>query len=108
MNKTEMDVDFKKGIVKGPEGTITLTPRERDLLACLAGRAGCAVSRNELLSAAWGWTNVEYVRTKTVDMHVSRLRTKLSEIGIGSSTIQTVRGEGYRLTAVRSCSQAAR
>ncbi len=79
---------------------IDLTPREFELLACLMRHAGKVLSRDQLLTEAWGW---EYlVETKTVDTHVKRLRDKLEAAGVDPSLVETVRGYGYRFKAVNS------
>jgi DNA-binding response OmpR family regulator len=71
--------------------------REFDLLAFLTRHPGRVFSRDELLRKVWGY---DYVgETRTVDVHVRRLRLKL---GTGSRLIQTVTGSGYKLVAARS------
>jgi len=71
---------------------LTLTPREFELLAFLASRPGRVFSREELLRKVWGY---DYVgETRTVDVHVRRLRAKL---GPKSHVIETVQGAGYKL-----------
>jgi two-component system alkaline phosphatase synthesis response regulator PhoP len=71
---------------------LTLTPREFELLAFLAGRPGRVFSRDELLRKVWGY---DYVgQSRTVDVHVRRLRSKL---GPKSHLIETVLGVGYKL-----------
>lgn len=74
---------------------LDLTPREFELLACMAKHAGNVLSRDQLLRQAWGWEFV--VETKTVDTHIKRLRDKFTEAGADPSIIETVRGYGYRL-----------
>ena len=70
---------------------LLLTPREFDLLAFLARHPGRVLSREELLRKVWGY---DYVgETRTVDVHVRRLRAKLSDKG---KIIQTVTGSGYK------------
>jgi two-component system alkaline phosphatase synthesis response regulator PhoP len=70
---------------------LTLTPREFDLLAFLARHSGRVLSREELLRKVWGY---DYVgETRTVDVHVRRLRAKLADKG---KLIQTVTGAGYK------------
>jgi two-component system alkaline phosphatase synthesis response regulator PhoP len=70
---------------------LSLTPREFDLLAFLARHAGRVLSREELLRKVWGY---DYVgETRTVDVHVRRLRAKLGDKG---KLIQTVTGSGYK------------
>jgi len=73
---------------------LDLTPREFDLLAFLARNPGRALSRDELLRKVWGY---DYVgETRTVDVHVRRLRAKLGE---HHGLISTVLGAGYKLTS---------
>jgi phosphate regulon transcriptional regulator PhoB len=73
---------------------LTLTPREFDLLAFLAQHPGRVFSREELLRKVWGY---DYMgETRTVDVHVRRLRMKLGE---RERLIQTVTGAGYKLVA---------
>ncbi len=71
---------------------ITLTPKEFKLLVCLIERRGRTQSRSALLEAVWETT--ADIATRTVDMHVGRLRAKLKDAG---ELIETVRGFGYRL-----------
>ena len=71
--------------------SLTLTPREFELLAFLARHPGRVLSREELLRKVWGY---DYVgETRTVDVHVRRLRAKLGDKG---KLIQTVTGSGYK------------
>jgi two-component system phosphate regulon response regulator PhoB len=70
---------------------IQLTPTEYRLLATLLERRGRVQSRRQLLQAAWDVH--AQIETRTVDMHVQRLRTKLGPAG---DLIETVRGFGYR------------
>ena len=73
--------------------TLTLTPREFELLAFMAGRPGRVSTREELLRKVWGYDFMG--ETRTVDVHVRRLRAKL---GTGSGLIETVMGAGYKMT----------
>ncbi len=76
---------------------LTLTPREFDLLHYLAARAGTVVSKRELLTEVW---QVPYGGAdKTVDVHLSWLRRKLSETADAPRYLQVVRGVGVKLTA---------
>src|SRR5262245_12180541 len=72
---------------------IELTRRELELLALFARERGRIVSRRMLLQEVWGFENAERVETRTVDMHIAKLRKKL---GLARELIETVRGEGYR------------
>ena len=74
---------------------IELTPLEYRLLEILIQRRGRVQDRRQLLQAVWD-TNAA-IETRTVDMHVGRLRMKL---GAAASLIETVRGVGYRFRAL--------
>jgi two-component system phosphate regulon response regulator PhoB len=73
---------------------VELTPTEYKLLLTLAERRGRVQSRSHLLETVW--EAAPDIQTRTVDMHVQRLRTKL---GVAGPLIETVRGFGYRLNA---------
>ncbi len=73
---------------------VELTPTEYKLLLTLAERRGRVQGRSHLLETVW--EAAPDIQTRTVDMHVQRLRTKL---GAAGALIETVRGFGYRLNA---------
>jgi len=74
---------------------VELSPKEFDLLAYLAARAGTVVAKRELLSEVW---QLPYGGAdKTVDVHLSWLRRKLGESAAEPRLLQTVRGVGVRL-----------
>ena len=73
---------------------VELTPTEFRLLLTLAERRGRVQGRGHLLETVW--EAAPDIQTRTVDMHVQRLRTKLGRAG---DLIETVRGFGYRLRA---------
>lgn len=71
---------------------VTLTLKEYELLRTFMENVGKAFSREQLLSSIWG---IDFVgETRTVDVHIGTLRTKLGSCG---SLITTVRGVGYRM-----------
>lgn len=76
------------------EVTLTLRPKEFDLLAYLASHQGQVFTRETLLGQVWGYD--EYVDARTVDVHVRRLRAKLHEVDPEANLIQTEWGIGYR------------
>ncbi len=93
-------VDTGAHIVTLDGGEVPLTPTEFRLLRTLMERRGRTQSRRQLLSEAW---NVDSgtagrLHTRTVDMHVRRLRGKLGSAG---DWIETVRGFGYRFQQSR-------
>ena len=71
---------------------VSLTSVEFKLLLTLAQRLGRVQSREQLLRDVWGYNYVE--DTRTVDTHITRLRTKL---GRGGDLIKTIRGFGYKM-----------
>jgi two-component system, OmpR family, phosphate regulon response regulator PhoB len=76
---------------------VELTPTEYKLLVLLAERRGRVQDRAQLLEAVWD--AAPDIQTRTVDMHVQRLRAKLGPAG---EMIETVRGFGYRLRGGQS------
>lgn len=88
--------DFSNSEIHFDDGeTDQLSEREVDILRYLASHTSRAVSRDELLRRVWRIdpTNVE---TRTVDMHIAHLRTKLRDKE--AKIVCTVHGKGYRLT----------
>jgi len=71
---------------------VELTPTEYKLLITLAERRGRVQARGHLLEPVW--EAAPDIQTRTVDMHIQRLRTKLGDAG---DLIETVRGFGYRM-----------
>jgi len=71
-----------------------LSEREAELLRYLASNAGRAISREEILARVWRM-NPSGVETRTIDMHVARLREKLRDESSQPGIILTVRGKGY-------------
>lgn len=83
-----MDTDSRKVTLSG--APLTLTAQEFALLQALMEAPDTAVSREKLLRKAWGYEAIGI--TRTVDVHVQRLRRKL-----GAALIETVYKTGYRL-----------
>ena len=87
----ELVVDIAKHTVSVSGQLVILTYKEFSLLACLMENAGRAYTREQLLETVWGY---DYEGgTRTVDVHVQTLRTKL---GTSGRFVETVRGVGYR------------
>ena len=87
----QLHIDYKArcAVLGGRE--VPLTALEFDLLAMLSRRRNVAMSREELLGGVWGY---DYAgETRTVDVHVQRLRSK-----IGAEYIETVYKYGYRFS----------
>ena len=92
IGSVSIDRGGRRVLVGGED--IGLTPTEYRLLLLLAGSPGLAQGREELLRMVWGAE--PDMQTRTVDVHIQRLRTKL---GAAGDMIETVRGYGYRLAA---------
>lgn len=90
----ELVVDPERREARTTNGNVELTDREVRMLHVLANEAGRIVSRRTLLRDAWDMNNAEAMETRTVDVHVAKLRKKL---GAHGDLIETVRGHGYRV-----------
>jgi two-component system phosphate regulon response regulator PhoB len=91
-----INIDRSAHRVTVDNAELDLTPTEFKLLVTLAERRGRVQSRALLLEIVWD--AAPDIQTRTVDMHVQRLRTKL---GAAGELIETVRGFGYRLRAAQ-------
>lgn len=90
-----LHVDFVKRKATRHDGeTVSLRPRECDMLNFLASRGGRVVSRREICAAVWDEDEVG--DTKAVDVHISLLRAKIEEDRKNPKIITTVHGKGYR------------
>jgi DNA-binding response OmpR family regulator len=88
---TRLSADFDAVAVAVDGSSIRLTRREFELLRYLIRNKNRVVSRDKLLERVWGYDRL--VETRSVDVHVGRLRNKLGEAG---RQIETVVGLGYR------------
>ncbi len=98
LGKVAMDPMTRRCTVDGR--VVDLTATEFDLLFYLMTHPGQIFSRDQLLSEVWGYAAM--VNTRTVDVHVAQLRSKLGEHNI----IRTVRGVGYGAEASESGADA--
>ena len=89
-NKLKLDDESHK--VTLCDKTIELTLKEYDILKLLMLKQGKVVKRNELLASVWGFDFMG--ETRTLDVHIRTIRTKLGEY---ENYIETVRGVGYRI-----------
>jgi DNA-binding response OmpR family regulator len=87
-----LSVDFQQQIVSLDNQRMTLTRKEYDLLALMVQHAGQIVPRDVLLLQVWGYG--AEIRTRTLDVHVRRLRKKLG--AYADQYIETIFGIGYR------------
>jgi two-component system, OmpR family, response regulator RegX3 len=92
-------VDRSRHSVWVDDVPVELPPKEFDLLELLVDNAGLVLTRAQLIDRIWG---LDYVGdTKTLDVHIRRLRTRIEEDPAQPRRIQTVRGVGYRFVDAR-------
>jgi two-component system response regulator RegX3 len=95
------EIKLNNGLVIDTEnlsaGDTVFTRREMDLLQYLCQQAGRPVAREELLARVWGYANHMEIETRTVDIHIAKLRRKIETDPANPEAIITVRGAGYRL-----------
>jgi phosphate regulon transcriptional regulator PhoB len=87
-----LEVDLERHRVKAGNTPVALSPTEFRLLRFLLERKGRVFSRDQILDAVW--KGEAFVESRTVDVHIRRLRAGLEQAGAGRY-IQTVRGVGY-------------
>ncbi|MBI1367179.1 MAG: response regulator [Planctomycetes bacterium] len=92
VNLSRMEICFDDG------GRCELSEREMELLRYLAQNAGRAIAREEILAHVWRM-DPKGVTTRTIDMHITRLREKLRDDSADPHVIRTVRGRGYMFGA---------
>jgi two-component system, OmpR family, response regulator RpaB len=90
-----ISVDLIKRQVYRKGEKVKLTEMEFSLLELLVLNPGNPFTRNEILQQVWGYRSNQYSDTRVVDVHVSRLRSKLEEDVSEPELILTARGTGY-------------
>ena len=88
-----IEVDDAKHQVRLAGRVVDLTVKEFDLLSVLMQAKGRVLNREHILEVVWGYANAVDIESRTVDVHVRRLREKLRD---ESHRIVTVKGVGYR------------
>jgi DNA-binding response OmpR family regulator len=91
----EIDTENLSGLMGSDE--IAFTKREIEVLRYLALNSERPVSREELLSKVWGYARGLDIETRTVDIHIAKLRRKIETDPKEPASLITVRGAGYRL-----------
>ena len=93
----DMEIDTANLAGRNSHGEIVFTRREMELLVYLAQHADRPVSREELLLKVWGYARNLEIETRTVDIHIAKLRRKIEADPKTPRNLVTVRGAGYRL-----------
>ena len=95
---SHLEVDYVRKQAALDSHRLVLTRKEYELLALLVENAGEIVPRQILLLRVWGYSNE--IRTRTLDVHVRRLRKKLG--AYSEQYIETIFGIGYRFQPFRA------
>jgi len=93
LSQSAVTLDPARHLVTLHGRSLELTPKEFDLLHALLDAAGRVLSREHLLNRVWGYARADEIESRTVDVHVRRLRAKLGDAG---ARITTVKSVGYR------------
>ena len=94
------NADLARREIQVDDGSRTeLSEKETELLRYLARNSGRAISRDELLGNVWH-ISPQGISTRTIDMHIARLREKLRDDPTSPRTLLTVRGKGYMLSTL--------
>jgi two-component system, OmpR family, alkaline phosphatase synthesis response regulator PhoP len=94
---THLEVDFPRAVAALDSRRMVLTRKEYELLSLLVQNAGEIIPREALLWRIWGYST--QIRTRTLDVHIRRLRKKLG--GYSEQYIETIFGVGYRFQPYR-------
>ena len=95
-----IDCDNMNAQCAGQE--VVFTRRELDILQYLYAHHERAIPRDELLSEVWGYAKSAEIETRTVDIHMAKLRRKIERDPKSPQRLVTVRGAGYRLNVSAS------
>ncbi len=95
----EVEIDTRNLAGRSGARELSFTRREMEVLQYLAANAERPVPREELLSKVWGYARNLDIETRTVDIHIAKLRRKIEPDPGTPRYLVTVRGAGYRLLA---------
>lgn len=90
-----LEMDFAKHVFRKNGVNIALPLREFELLEFLIRNSGRVLTRNQIIDRVWG--SDYFGDTKTLDVHIKRLRAKIEEDPANPKIIHTIRGLGYKL-----------
>ncbi|MCB0359554.1 MAG: response regulator transcription factor [Bdellovibrionales bacterium] len=93
----QIDTANLVGELEGQDAPLPFTRREVDMLLYLRDHNDRPISRDELLAEVWGYVRNAQIETRTVDIHIAKLRKKIEQDPKNPTLLVTVRGEGYKL-----------
>lgn len=95
-----IEVDTRNLSARRGDQEVAFTRREMDVLVYLRTNPERPVTREELLTKVWGYARDADIETRTVDIHIAKLRRKIEADPSEPRHLITVRGAGYRLLAI--------
>lgn len=98
----ERVIDLDNLSVNASDSTTQLTKREAEVIEFLYGNLQRPVSREELLEKVWGYNPDLDIETRTVDIHIAKIRRKIEVDPKNAKFLVTVRGAGYKLITLDS------
>ena len=93
----DLEIDTRNLSASRGTTTLAFSRREIEILQYLAANTERPVPREELLSRVWGYSRTLGIETRTVDIHIAKLRRKIEPEPSRPKSLITVRGAGYRL-----------
>jgi two-component system response regulator RegX3 len=93
----DIEIDTRKLSGRRGSEALAFTRREIEILQYLKQHADRPVSRDELLTRVWRYDRTAEIETRTVDIHIAKLRRKIEPVAGEPCNLITVRGAGYRL-----------
>jgi len=93
----DLEIDSRNLSGRRGDEMLSFTRREMDILQYLNANSERPVSRDELLARLWGYARDMGIETRTVDIHIAKLRRKIEPDPSDPRHLVTVRGAGYRL-----------
>ena len=91
----DLDINIQALVAKRNNKEIEISKREAEIIRFFAANPNRVISRNELYENVWGEEMSEF-GTRTTDMHIAKLRSKIEKDTSDPQIIQTVRGAGYK------------
>ena len=92
-----LQIDTENLSGQSGKNTLVFTRREIEIIKYLAAHCARPVSREELLTSVWGYARNLDIETRTVDIHIAKLRRKIELDAKMPTNLVTIRGAGYRL-----------
>ncbi len=96
----DLTINFSRLEVTKGDKLCDLTKKEADILGYFIAHGEKIVTRDELLENVWGYKSAENLETRTVDIHIVKLRSKVEDDPNNPKIILTVRSKGYKFDGI--------